>query len=66
MSEELDNTVFVIDTSSPEFRLSGLRSTASLLPLEHLEGWLAGFIEQEKFEEAEVIRKEIESRAKRE
>lgn len=53
---------FVIDLSDPAMKLRGLASTAEFLPMEYLQNYLLDFIDMERFEEAAVIKKEIESR----
>lgn len=57
-----DNQTFFIDTSDREYRLMCLASTASFLPDDHLANWLIDFTDMEKYEEAGIIKKEIESR----
>lgn len=57
-----DNQVFVVDLDPVKFKLTSLEGTAGFLPVEYLESWLKGFIENEQFEEAAIIKKELEER----
>lgn len=56
------NSTFSFDMNDPKIKLAGLASTARHLPDEYLQNWLRDFTEMEKYEEADVIKKEIESR----
>lgn len=59
---DVDNTIWVIDTNSPESRLRSLDATAKLLPDEMLNNWLVGLVADEKYEEAAILKKEQEGR----
>lgn len=60
---ELDfNHTFTIDLNDPALKLRGLASTAKMLPLDYLNSWLTDFAEMEKYEEAAIIREELERR----
>lgn len=57
-----DNRVFVLDMSDPAMKLRALASTAKFLPVEYLQNYLRDYTAMEKFEEAAIIRDEINSR----
>lgn len=60
MPEEM--TTFIVYVNSKEVRLAALASKAKWLPVEYLENYIRDFIAMEKYEEADVIKKEIERR----
>lgn len=56
------NRSFVIDLNNPALKLRALASTAKMLPDQYLQNYLRDFTDMEKYEEADVIKNEIESR----
>lgn len=54
--------IFVVDLNNPALKLRSLASTAKFLPMEYLDSWLEGFVSMEQYEEAAVIKKEIDNR----
>lgn len=56
------NHTFTIDMSDPAIQRWNLARTATSLPVDYLKNWLQDFIDMEKFEEADIIKKELEAR----
>lgn len=54
---------FVFNLNDPAMKLRGLASTAKMLPDQYLQNYLRDFTDMERYEEAAIIKKEIESRA---
>lgn len=59
----LDNQTFIVPLKlSKEGALNALRGMATHMPDEYLQAWLTGFIDAEQFEEADIVKKELEGR----